>query len=231
MLQNYQAHLSKKNQLNQSVYRFEFDLDEPKTIDFLAGQYLLLDVKQGYRQYSISSSNKQQCQVETIVDSQPMGIGSQYLLGLTINQPVSFRAPMGLFTLRQSANPKVFLATGAGISPIKAMLLSLIESDFNAPFFLLWGLKKQSDLYLEDYWQKLAQSKTNFSYHYCLSQENFGQPPQFAGHIQEKLNSLQLPNNCEFYLCGRQSTVEALFAYLQNTLSVSPENIFHEKFT
>jgi len=231
MLQNYTAILAAKTKLNHTIYAFTFKLTKPTNLSFQAGQYLLLDIKTGYRQYSISSSPSQTSILETLVDVKPMGLGSKFLLNLQLNDQVTFRAPMGMFTLKNTENPKVFLATGAGISPIKAMILQLEEQNFSPSFSLFWGVAQKQDLYLQDLWSDIKQNHANFNFSYCLSKETKLKTPYFCGHIQEALLNQTLLPKTEFYLCGRPQTVKAIQDFLIQDLQIAPEFIFHENFT
>jgi len=232
MLQNCRAVLSDRRPLAQGIFAFNFSLVEPITLAFEAGQYLLLEIPGGFRQYSISSSPKSHKSIQIIVDTSPMGIGSKYLLTLKEGQTVKFRAPMGTFILKSSTRPKFFLATGAGIAPIKSMIHKLLEDRFDQPISLYWGVQKSADLYLRELWETLAQSHPNFNYLYCLSREAYQAPHSFAGRIQEKLKTHnEKLTDSDFYLCGRTTTVEQLKDFLLTNLSIKPENIYHEKFT
>jgi len=82
MLNSYLAKLKTKQKLKKNIIRYEFSLLKPEIIDFKPGQCLLLDVKSGFRHYSISSSPTQNRLLETIVDTSPMGIGSKFLINL-----------------------------------------------------------------------------------------------------------------------------------------------------
>jgi len=237
MLQTYAAQVTGKQEIAPKVFQFTFKLLKPKSIDFKAGQYFLLDVNGAFRHYSFSSSPSQKNIVETVVDISPMGIGSKYLLGLKINDQVSFRAPLGQFFLQPTNKPKIFLATGTGMVPFKSMILNLVESDFSQPFNLFWGLRQKTDLYFNNVWEKLAQKNQNFKYTYCLSREKIDQPYFFSGHIQDcfahNLSSTFYPlsSNPEYYLCGRPQTVEDLKQFVLNKIKIPKNNLFFEKFT
>lgn len=234
MLQTYTAKLKQKQQLVDKIYRFVFTLQNQAEINFTAGQYFLLDVKGGYRQYSISSPPSQKNALETVVDITPMGLGSKYLLSLKLGDTVSFRAPLGLFFLQKSEKPKLFLATGTGIAPMKSMILDLIEQKFTQPFQLFWGLRTKEDLYFQNLWSTLKQQNSNFNYTYCLSRETEKLNNVYNGYIQDALKNFALPfqlTTCEYYLCGRPQTVEALKQFLLQELKINPQQIFYEKFS
>lgn len=229
MLSAYSAIFSKKTKLAPQIFEFEFALKNPQTINFEPGQYLLLDINQGFRQYSISSKQSQKNMVQTIVDVSPMGLGSKYLLYLKPNDPVSFRAPMGLFTLKQTKKSKYFLATGAGISPIKSMIQTLLDNRSKSKLTLLWGLK--NEVYLKELWERAAQENPNFTYYYCSSKYSATNSCYFAGRIQNKLDLIKSDlAQSEFYLCGRTSTITDLRDYLIFNLKVNSDNIYYEKF-
>jgi len=230
MLQNYTATVTAKKQLTDTVYQFNFGLLKPKLIIFTPGQYLLLDIQNGFRCYSISSSNQQKDRLEILVDTKPMGLGSKYLLNLKINDPVRFRAPIGIFILKQTLKPKVFLATGVGISPVKAMILNLFENHFHHPFWLLWGLPHEKDIYLQNLWAKIHRENPRFQYIYCLSKQNLSREFCFSGHIQKKLASLNILPDAEFYLCSQLEIVGSIKKFLIKDLRIKPQSIFHENF-
>jgi len=232
MLQNCRAVLRGRKPLAPQIWAFYFNLTEPESLSFEAGQYFLLEIPGGFRQYSISSSPTEPQTLEIIVDTSPMGEGSKYLLGLKEGETVKFRAPMGAFTLKNLTQPKVFLATGAGIAPIKSMIHALLEGGFSQTVSLYWGVRESANLYLRDVWEQLAQTYANFDYLYCLSREAHQAPHSYAGRIQEKLKTLNTKlSGHDFYLCGRTSTVEQLKEFLLTNLLIKPESIHHEKFT
>lgn len=232
MLQNYLAELSIKEKLIPNVYRFEFKLLKPNSLEFQAGQYLLLEIPNGYRQYSIASSPQIQDRVEIVVDMTPMGPGSRYLLDLSLKNQVKLRAPLGLFTLKNNSRPKVFLATGAGIAPFKSMFNELLLAKETQPLFLLWGVKTKEHLYFLDFFENLKNKHLNFDYRYCLSQEKTVISPCVYGRIQQHLSQLNQPlEDCDFYLCGRTETVNKLRQFLIEELKIDLDKIHYENFT
>jgi len=234
MLQTFNAVLKETSKLAENIHRFVFSFINQE-LEFEAGQYMLVEVGGGYRQYSIGSSPNQKKETETVVDVTPMGLGSKYLLNLKVGDEVKFRAPMGVFKLQKTSKPKFFLGTGTGIVPLKSMILALTESDFASSYNLYWGLRTKGDLYFQDIWQALKAKNMHFAYHYCLSQEKDAEENVFIGHIQEGILATQ-PNpevlqDAEFYLCGRPETVARLQEFLLNELHIPNTQIFHEKFS
>ncbi len=241
MLYTCVAKLSTKELVAPHTYLFIFTLQEPTTLPFAAGQYVLLNLQpEGFRQYSIASAPPQTAEIETVVDTIPMGPGSQYLLSLSVGDTVHFRAPMGVFILKKTPLPKIFLATGTGITPLHSMLLGLTANNPAPPCYLFWGLRYREDVYYLNTWQSLAQANHNFFYHICLSREQVleelaeHEKHFLYGRIPQYLEAMIRPEHAqdaEWYLCGRPAIVEELMKFIQQTFHTPKERLFHEKYT
>ncbi|MCR4329814.1 MAG: FAD-binding oxidoreductase [Candidatus Roizmanbacteria bacterium] len=230
MLKHYTATLTEKNVLAPNVLQLWFDLVDD-TLEFKSGQYILLEVGNGFRQYSIASSPQFNKKFELLIDTTPMGIGSQYLMNLALGDHIHFRAPLGVFVLHESNLPKLFLATGSGIAPMKSMLEFMHEMRSPQKRILLWGTRTFEQAYYTDIWKKLGRMK-GFDYTFCLSKGDVRDHCS-KGYIQDALNDIFLhnsPQSFEYYVCARPTIVESLKQYLAQK-SVPESNIFHEKFT
>lgn len=239
MLSTFSSTVATIEQVAPCVLRFVFNLNEPKEITFQAGQYILIEVmhegKKNFRQYSISSPPYEKKSIETVVDVTPMGIGSQFLLSLKVGDVFIFRAPMGIFTLKRTQLPKIFLATGTGITPLKSMGMMLAHEKFTHPHHLLWGLKTNTDIYFDHEFKQIAEKNHYFHYSYCLSREPKPAPHHIPGRIQNGLVKLTNQgvklSEHEFYICGSGKMVDDIKNLLLNELKISATHVFHEKFT
>lgn len=235
MLQTYTARTTVIEEVAARIYRFEFALEGSKSISFVPGQYMLLNIPEGYRQYSISSPPIQTSQLEIVADVAPMGSGSRYLLSLKKNSLITFRAPLGVFMLQQTTMPKFFLATGTGVAPMKSMILDLITHDFQEDYHLVWGLRTHDDVYFKREFAQLGEQNPKFHHHICFSQDDPQDNTELKGYVQHALRILHPDNygleKYEWYLCGRPQTVDSIRQSLINDFDVSSVNIYNEKFT
>lgn len=235
MLYQCAATVTAKEEVAPCVYRFIFTLTKPPSIPFTPGQYVLLQIPDGFRQYSISSPPSQSADIETIIDVTPMGTGSRYLLQLKLGDVVHFRAPAGIFTLRENQNPKIFLATGTGITPLKSMLQHIAQQQLMPDSYLLWGLREKKDVYLTALWNEISVRHPNFSYHICLSREQTnGEPRYFSGHLQDCITAHITPEiamKADWYLCGRPIVLDSLITFIQQKYAVPKDRFLHEKYT
>ena len=239
MLTQFTARLKTKQKLTPEVLFLDFKLLDPKEINFSAGQYIILEVpkekdKTVKRLYSIASSSAEKNKIELIIKLIPDGIGSCYLNNLNIGDKIKFSGPAGFFVFKNTPKPKVFLATGTGISPIRSMLLSYFFKKRKESALLFWGLKTKKDVPLKIQ-KELEKIKTinNFNYFFCLSREESKlSPPYLQGRIQESaLNYLKkLPENTEFYICGGRKAVEDIKIFLLEKLKVKKQLLHFEKF-
>lgn len=239
-LQLYKARLSDKRTLSENgkFIFLHFELIEPNRLNFLAGQYLMLDVvgSAHKKSYSICSAPQTNHAVEVMIDTAPQGEGTRYLSGLEPGAEVTFRAPLGRFVVEPRDTPVgsaekslVFVATGSGVAPIKSMLEDLLvyQGD-DRPMILHWGLRFAEDqCWFEDF-DLLSQQHPNFRFHPVLSKapDNW---PLCRGRVTDCLSVHEMPSEAGYYLCGN-STMITDVSQLLSSKGVSPEHIHHEKF-
>ncbi len=116
---------------------------------YLPGQYLDLTYQGVCRSYSIANSPNADGTIELHIKRYSGGEMSALFFDkpITTNTLMSMRAPLGTFFVRDGEAPLVFLATGTGLAPIKAMIESLIHEGDKRPITLLWGCREEADFY------------------------------------------------------------------------------------
>ncbi len=237
MINTYRTKLIEKLQLTNKVYLFRFSLIESATIDFFAGQYIILSIPQEgsviKRLYSIASSPSVKDGFELIVEVIDGGAGSNYLKNLNINDEVNFQGPAGVFTLKENDKNKIFLATGTGIAPVRSMIKKLESTNNKLQIYLYWGLQYIKDVYLLEELKNYISRNTSFKFKICLSREEGLETISPAdknfftlGHVDA---ICPIIGNADYYLCGAPKIVESLRECLRQK-RIPNENIFSEKF-
>jgi len=62
-----------------------------------------------------------------------------------------FEGPLGSFFLREDSDkPIVFIASGTGFAPIKAVIEHMLYRDIKRPMTLYWGGRRPKDIYMMD---------------------------------------------------------------------------------
>jgi NAD(P)H-flavin reductase len=256
MIHNFSTRLVKKKQLTTNIFLFHFQLIEPKTIDFKAGQYLMLKINDQWRLYSICSPDFIKDSFELVVEIVERGLGSTYLNNLKTGSYVNFQGPAGVFTIKRDDRDKIFLATGTGIAPIRSMITSNFQfpiskqvSNFQSPItkhFLFWGLRTRNDVCFFDEFKKFSGENQNFKFQICLSREKdfVGLDNHYfiLGHINDglldffntrmselRITNYELLNGYDYYICGGRDVVISMVEFLQKQ-GIRKENIFFEKF-
>jgi CDP-4-dehydro-6-deoxyglucose reductase, E3 len=231
------AALSDRQSLTEKFVWFQFEMKEPSVLKFQAGQYASLGFPDNpvRRPYSIASSPAEEHGFELLLDITPMGIGTKYLLELPLGGEASFLAPMGLFTLAQGEQAQkekalIFVATGSGITPLRSMILWLLQTQNDQrEIWLYWGLRYEQDLFWEEEFQELTRAFPNFHFHVTLSKAS-EEWPLCRGHITDCLSIHELPAEAGYYMCGNKPMVEETLGLLQEK-GIPKESVHFEKFT
>lgn len=127
----------------------------PPTVDFifLPGQYVDVIGQDGVRRsYSLANSSAADKRIELHIRAVSGGAMSEYWFGRAKeNDLLRINGPLGTFFLRHAGGRDlVFLATGTGIAPVKAILESigaLPEVERPRSVTLYWGGRTLKDLY------------------------------------------------------------------------------------
>jgi NAD(P)H-flavin reductase len=225
--------LTQKKQISEKIFFLQYTFDHE--IEFRPGQFLTLDLKTATRSYSIASSPLNKRKIDFIVKFEDGGIASNFFSKTQVNDPADFIGPGGLFTLKESKNPKIFLATGVGFAPIRSMIHTLAEKNFPGQYILFWGLSYSKDLYFEQELKRLKKEHNNFNFIFCISREEINKEYYKKGHVQEILQQYLEKNkidaqNFEFYVCGAPQNVQFIIHFLETALHIPEGNIFSEKF-
>ena len=236
MLQTFKTKLIHKERLSDSVYIFRFLCQEPDTLVFEAGQYMILKIPQPdgmvkTRLYSILNTPDQRKSFDLLIKIIPGGLGSEYLKTLQLGDEVIFDGPAGIFTLkeeeRHKGRHKVFVATGTGIAPAHSMITAHLGHHPEEYFVLLWGTPTKKEVYLVNEWKKLQKTYPNFKFAVFLSQEKEIKEDEkenfMLGRVNKGIDALTtafgLPTggdlaNFDIYVAGDRYIVDSLKQYL-----------------
>jgi CDP-4-dehydro-6-deoxyglucose reductase, E3 len=144
---------------------------------FAPGQYVdfLLEGDKR-RSYSIANAPMLEggmMDLEVHIRHSPGGLFTDRVFGkLKVNEVLRFEGPLGTFYLREeSAKPVVFLASGTGFGPIKAIIEYALRRKISEqrPMALYWGCRTRQDLYMLDLPEQWAREAPNFRFVPVLS--------------------------------------------------------------
>ncbi|MDH3220100.1 MAG: NADH:ubiquinone reductase (Na(+)-transporting) subunit F [Gammaproteobacteria bacterium] len=166
----------------------------------------------------------------------PPGVVSSWLFSLKPGDPVTLRGPYGHFAVEPSERELVFIGGGAGMAPLRAQILDLLETQHSERKITYWyGARSRRELYYEDVFEALQRKHDNFEWHPALSEPEEGDAWEgYTGFIHQVACDNYLarhaaPEHCEYYLCGPPLMVQSVQAMLDE-LGVDAENIHFDDF-
>jgi CDP-4-dehydro-6-deoxyglucose reductase len=138
---------------------------------YYAGQYIQFILKDGRRRsYSMANPPSDENRVELHLRHMPGGAFTDRVFGaaenpLKVREILRVEGPLGSFFLREdTGKPLVFLASGTGFAPIKAIVEQMIASGDRRTVTLYWGGRRPADLYMHDKAREWEQSLPGFRY-------------------------------------------------------------------
>jgi len=144
--------------LAADVKLVRLQLPANERFQYLAGQFIEILLKDGTRRsYSMAAAPTPQTRaLELHVRHMPGGVFTDAVFGrvekpLKVLDILRFEGPFGTFLLRDDdPRPIIFLASGTGFAPIKAMLEQAVERQLSTPMRLYWGGRRPQDLYMAE---------------------------------------------------------------------------------
>src|SRR5690606_5047040 len=157
--------------LAHDVKAIQLQLPPSEPFRFYAGQYIEFILKDGSRRsYSMACAPNDKNLVELHLRHMPGGVFTDHVFGagatqMKLREILRVEGPMGSFFLREESDkPIVFLASGTGFAPIKAIMEQMIAQANGRQAVLYWGGRRPRDLYMHEKAQDWAGSLPNFSY-------------------------------------------------------------------
>jgi len=208
----------------------KFRLPPTIQLEYLAGQCLELIVGNCRRTYSFANAPSGVGQtIELHVKKMPNGEMSEKVFGdFEVGSLVRMNGPLGSFFVRESVRPLLFLATGTGFAPIKAMIENLLEADDPRPIHLYWGGRTSSDLYsqLPQEWNA---NIDRFVFVPVLSRPDSTWPGREGYVHHAAANDLLSIDDFDVYACGSIRMIDSARAHFVE-LGLSQAQFYFDAF-
>ena len=234
-LQTVKMRIDKVEELTHDIRRLVLSGDEK--MQFKPGQYADITIPGTDEVRSFSMANTpshRPGELEFMIKLYPDGKFSGLLADgeLSEGDEVEVTGPYGVFTLRQSERPLLFIGGGAGMAPILALLRSMVEKGIDRKAIYYYGARTEQDLFHLEELEELAEQLPNLTFVPALSDiedgadwdGERGMVTDVVTRLEEELGEM------DAYLCGPPPMVDAAIAMLD--ANGVPENrVYYDKFT
>ncbi len=141
-------------------------LPATERLQFLAGQYIDFLLKGGERRsFSMANAPHDDEFLQLHVRHVPGGNFTDHVFTTMKERDIMrFEGPLGSFFLQQSEKPIVFVASGTGFAPIKAIVEDAFKKGVERSMVLYWGGRRPNDLYMADLAHGWAAEHANFRF-------------------------------------------------------------------
>jgi len=175
---------------------FELCLERPSGFEFVPGQRLRVHWGDNPRDYSIASSPAED-QLIICIRYFPQGRVTPGLSRLVPGEVLTMSGPHGHFSHQSTHASAVFVATGTGIAPFRAMVLTHCR-----PFLVLHGVAAAAERFYRDTFLR-----AHVPYTACLSGGEAPEDTDYAGRVTRYLSHRLPIGNYDFYLCGHREMI------------------------
>ena len=225
--------------LSPGVRHLVFRVTDGEPFEYVAGQWADLEVPVDgaviKRPYSIACAPADEAhdQFEVAVTHVDGGPVSTALHALPVGASLEVVGPSGLFTrLNVDVSlPSVFVGTGTGVTPLRAMLRDeLRRSPEGAPMVLVFGCRTESDLIFRGEFEELARRHPRFRYEPTLSRADATWTGR-TGHVQQHLPALlERLVGTHVYICGLTKMVTDVRTLLKEQLGFDRRQVHSERY-
>ena len=245
--------------LASDVMLIKLQLPASDSFEYLPGQYIDFLLKDGQkRSYSIANAmplllNHENLSaptqfIELHIRHLPGGLFTEHVFGkLKEKEILRIEGPMGSFFLRKNNKPILFLASGTGFAPIKALIESieleqaqqrLNPSDPNTPFVpremsLYWGGRDAQDLYMMEWIHEAQKRIPHLHFVPVLSEPSAS--TQWSGrtgfvHLAALEDHPDM-RDMEVYACGAPIVIESARRDFTQMAHLPEEAFYADAFT
>jgi propane monooxygenase reductase subunit len=138
------------------------------------------------------------------------------------------KGPYGVFTLRETDRPLVFIGGGAGMAPILSLLRLMADRGVARPAVYYYGAREQQDLFHLEELQELAAALPDFRFVPALSHADWDGETGLITDVVDRCE--QDLAEVDAYLCGPPPMVDAATELLLRR-GTDEAHIHFDKFT
>ena len=219
------------------VLRLQLPASEP--FQYHAGQYVEFLLRDGDRRsYSMATAPHNQgtpAHMELHLRHMPGGLFTDQVFSTLKEKDIlRIEGPYGSFMLREESDkPMVFLASGTGFAPIKALIEHLQFKGIQRPVSVYWGGRRPADLYLLDWLLARAAEMPHLT---CVPVVSDAQPEDgWTGrtgfvHRAAMADHPDLSGH-QVYACGAPIVVDSARADFTAHCQLPADEFFADSFT
>ncbi|MDD2721420.1 MAG: CDP-6-deoxy-delta-3,4-glucoseen reductase [Gallionella sp.] len=220
--------------LADDVMVLKLKLPTNERLQFLAGQYIdILQKDQKPRSFSLANAPHNDELLELHVRNIAGGAFTHHVFSEMKERDIlRFKGPLGTFFLREDSDkPIIFVASGTGFAPIKAIIEHALYIGVKRPMHFYWGARKLSDLYLLDMAKQWESQGIRFTpvLSDALPEDNWQGRTGFVHRaVMEDYADLSAH---EVYACGAPVVVEAAHTDFTGQCGLPNDAFYSDAFT
>lgn len=227
------------NKLADDVMQIRLQTPATEPFRYLPGQYIDILLKNNVRRsYSLASKEPMDSKIELHIRHMSGGLFTDHVFaedgtGMKVREILRIEGPLGTFYLRKDSNkPIVFIATGTGFAPIKAILEEMIDSGIQREATLYWGGRRPHDIYMMDFCNDIASKHEWLKFIPVVSQpeESDGWTGRTGNVSDAVLEDFSDLSGYEVYACGSPFVLEITRNALVEKTNLPESKFFADLF-
>src|SRR5690606_19446741 len=205
-------------------------------LQFLPGQYIDFLLRDGTRKsFSLANPPHDDASIQVHIRHIPGGAFTDHVFNTMKEREIMrFEGPLGSFFLREDDDkPVVFVASGTGFAPVKAILEASFQKGTTRDMVLYWGGRRPKDLYMTELAERWAAEHPNFRFvpvvSEALPEDDWTGRTGFVHHaVMEDYADL---SGHQVYACGSPVMVESARHDFHHERGLPLEEFYADSFT
>jgi CDP-4-dehydro-6-deoxyglucose reductase len=202
------------SKVSHDVVVMQLQLPANDAFGYRPGQYIEIMLRDGVRRsYSMANAPAQGAGIELHLRHMPGGKFTDHVFGdMKEKEILRIEGPYGSFFLREDSDkPMIFLASGTGFAPLKALLEHMQQAAITRKVTLYWGGRRPADLYMNEWVQSALKAMPNLTYIPVISDAT--EQDRWSGRTgfvhQAVLQDYPNLSGHQVYACGAPVVIEA----------------------
>jgi CDP-4-dehydro-6-deoxyglucose reductase len=229
------ARVQRMQKLAPDIMLVELKLPAAERLQFLAGQYIDILLKDGGRRsFSMANAPHDDMVLQLHMRNYGGPFSTHVFTKMKERDILRFEGPLGTFYLREnSEKPAILLASGTGFAPIKAIIEHALHKGIKRPMTLYWGSRRPHDLYLDQLARRWAAEHAHFKYVPVISDALpedgwVGRSGFVHRAVIEDFSDL---SGHQVYACGAPVVIDAARRDFSAQCALPPEEFYADAFT